>query len=83
MKKVVVFFFVFIFCISLIATDVSGDQSGTWNLTGSPYNIIGEITIPAGMNLEIEAGVEVIAMGNYKITALGNITAEGAFNDTI
>jgi len=33
--------------------------------------------------LQIEAGVEVVAMGNYKITALGNILANGTLNDTI
>ena len=69
--------------ISVFATDVSGNQFGTWNLSGSPYNIIGEITVPTGETLEIEAGVEVIAMGNYKITALGNILAIGTQNDTI
>ncbi len=73
----------FIFITSISATDVSGNQSGVWNLANSPYNIIGEITVPPNETLQIEAGVEVIAMGNYKITALGNILASGTFNDTI
>ena len=83
MKNIFISICLFIFAVSLFATDVSGDQSGTWDLTGSPYNIIGEIFVPAGLTLEIEAGVEVIAMGNYKITALGNIMAEGTIADSI
>jgi parallel beta-helix repeat protein len=83
MKKYVVSFFVLLFALNLLATDVIGDQSGTWDLAGSPFNIIGEISVPTGFTLEIEAGVEVIAMGDYKITALGNIVAEGTDADTI
>ncbi len=83
MQKVLISLSLFFVIISLCATDVSGNQSGNWNLTGSPYNIIGEITIPANETLQIELGVEVIAMGNYKITAMGNILAAGTQNDTI
>jgi len=83
MKKMVFSYLMFILTISVFATDVSGNQSGTWNLAGSPYNIIGEITIPTNETLEIDAGVEVIASGNYKITALGNLLANGTLNDTI
>ncbi len=83
MKKILVIFYLFVISICLIATDVSGNQSGTWGLTGSPYNVIGEIVVPTGETLEIEAGVEVIAMGNYRITALGNILSTGTQNDSI
>ena len=83
MKKILLSICFILITISVFATDVSGNQSGIWNLAGSPYNIIGEITIPTNETLQIEAGVEVIAMGNYKITALGNILASGTFNDTI
>ncbi len=83
MKKILLSFCFMFITISVFATDVSGNQSGVWNLTGSPYNIIGEVTIPINETLQIEAGVEVIAMGNYKITALGNILAIGTLNDTI
>lgn len=83
MKKMLLSFCLLILSIPIFATDVSGNQSGTWNLAGSPYNIIGEITIPTNETLEIDAGVEVVAMGNYKITALGNILASGTLNDTI
>ena len=49
----------------------------------NPYNMIGEITVPAGETLEIQAGVELIAMGNYRITALGNILSIGTQNNSI
>ncbi len=83
MKKLLVIFCVFIFSISLIAIEVSGNQFGIWSPDNNPYNIVGDITVPTGETLEIEAGVEVIAVGNYKITAMGNILASGTQNDTI
>jgi hypothetical protein len=83
MKKILLSFCLLMLSISIFATDISGNQFGIWDLIGSPYNIIGEITVPTNETLQIEAGVEVIAMGNYKITALGNILASGTLNDTI
>ena len=50
------------------ATDVSGDQSGVWDLAGSPYHLVGDVRVPPGESLLIEAGVQVIAQGHYKIT---------------
>jgi len=83
MKKIFASFFIISIICNLFSTDVSGNQSGNWNLAESPYNIIGEITVPAGETLSIDTGVEVVAMGNYKINALGNILAIGTLNDTI
>jgi len=75
-----------IFLLSGIAycdTNVSGNQSGTWTLAGSPYYVIGAITIPAGNSLIIEPGVLVEVQGNFRITAEGFITAQGTENDSI
>ncbi len=83
MKNYLLFIILLIFSIQLFGTDVSGNQSGTWDMQGSPYLIVGEITVPNNETLNISAGVEVIAMGSYKITAFGNIIAMGAINDTI
>ena len=38
-----------------IATEVSGEQSGTWAVSGSPYEIVGDVTVPSGNTLTIEA----------------------------
>ncbi len=50
------------------ATDVSGPQSGTWTLAGSPYALVGDVRVPPGQTLTIEPGVEVVAAGHYRIT---------------
>jgi parallel beta-helix repeat protein len=62
----------FISC-SLVAraTEVFGDQSGTWDLGGSPYALIGDVRVPPGEVLVIEPGVVVIGMGNFKILVDG------------
>jgi parallel beta-helix repeat protein len=66
------------------ATDVPGGPvSGTWNAAGSPYNVLGDITVPAGESLTIEPGVEVVFQGDYELTALGIIDAVGAVADSI
>ena len=50
------------------ATDVSGDQSGTWTLAASPYYLVGDVRVPPAQKLVIEPGVEVIARGYYKLS---------------
>lgn len=70
------------FCF-LAATDVSGNQSGTWTLMNSPYNVIGDVTIPAGTDLLIQPGVEVNVTGDFRITAVGTLTATGTEADSI
>ncbi len=66
------------------ATDVpGGNVSGTWTAAGSPYNILGDVTVPAGESLTIEPGVEVVFAGFYRLSALGVILAEGTEADSI
>ena len=69
--------------IPLNATDVSGNQSGTWTLVNSPYNIIGDVTVPVGSSLTIEPGVNIYAMGNVYLTVQGTLNAIGTEADTI
>jgi hypothetical protein len=89
MKQKILIFIISIFAILLIPftgmcdTNVSGNQSGTWTLAGSPYCVIGAITIPAGNSLIIEPGVLVEVQGNYRITADGFLTAVGTAADSI
>jgi parallel beta-helix repeat protein len=69
------------------ATDVSGPifdgSGGPWNLSGSPYIIIGNIVVPAGETLTIEPGVDVKFDGYYRIYVEGNISAIGNETDMI
>ncbi|MFQ5805657.1 MAG: right-handed parallel beta-helix repeat-containing protein [Phycisphaerae bacterium] len=67
-----------------VATDVSGDQSGTWTLDGSPYNLVGDVRVPPGETLVIEPGVEVIGQGHYKLTVdAGTLLAVGTADQPI
>ena len=73
-----------IFCAAILfCTDVSGNQSGSWTLANSPYNVIGEVTVPVGSTLTIQPGVTIQAMGNYRINVLGVLSAVGTSQDSI
>jgi len=75
--------FLFINILALSATDVSGIQTGTWTLEGSPYTVIGDVEIPAGNELTIEPGVTVQFWGDWSITAEGFFEAQGTETDSI
>ncbi len=64
-------------------TQVSGNQSGTWYSSDSPYNVIGEIVVPTGETLTIESGVEINFQGYFKFTVHGNLQALGTEADSI
>ncbi|MDO9184923.1 MAG: T9SS type A sorting domain-containing protein [Bacteroidia bacterium] len=60
-------------------TDVSGAffSNTTWNISGSPYNLIGDIGIPLGITLTIQPGVKITYNGDYQIIIQGAIVANG------
>jgi hypothetical protein len=64
-------------------TNISGMVSGTWDLPGSPYVIVGDASVPAGSTLLIEAGVSVQFTGEYALEIFGNIQAIGTQQDSI
>jgi len=64
-------------------TQVEGEQSGSWLAENSPYEVIGEIMVPAGETLTIEAGVEVNFQAYYKFNVQGNLQAMGSLTDSI
>ena len=79
--------FIFIFIIySLISADTTipaGNVSGVWNLSGSPYLIEGEITIPDSQLLFIDPGVLVEFQGHYALNVQGKLLAIGNEQDSI
>jgi hypothetical protein len=50
------------------STFVSGDVSGTWTKTGSPYIATDNIRVPPGGSLIIQPGVTVIIGQGLKLT---------------
>ncbi len=83
MKKALILISVFL-CVSILSgTDVSGNQSGTWTMDNNPYQVVGDITVSAGNTLTIHPGVNVEAMGDYRINVEGAITAEGTATSLI
>lgn len=49
----------------------------TWNISGSPYNVVGDVQIPSGITLTIAPGVQVNFTGNYEILIKGKIIGNG------
>ena len=66
-------------------TNVSGPyfSNTNWTLSGSPYNVVGDVQIPADITLTIDAGVEINFAGNYEILIKGSIIANGNLNNPI
>ncbi len=85
MKKLLAVFFLTGFLLNgaTAQTEVSGEQSGTWDASGSPYLVIGEVIVPTGQSLNIEPGVEVNFQGHYKFTVKGTLNAVGTEADSI
>lgn len=83
MKNVFFILLLAVISATLGSIQVSGNQSGTWTADNNPYQIIGDITVPTGTTLTVQPGVYVEALGNYQITAEGNIIANGTVTDSI
>ncbi|MCX6640892.1 MAG: T9SS type A sorting domain-containing protein [bacterium] len=65
-------------------TYVSGNQFGTWTYEGSPYIVIGDITVPPNRSLNIQPGVHVLFRGTHRILVDSSfIFAIGTVDDSI
>jgi parallel beta-helix repeat protein len=62
---------------------VSGNVSGVWDDSLSPYAVVGEVTVPTGEVLVIRPGVEVRFRGPYHFTVNGGLVAIGTESDSI
>jgi len=84
MKKIYIFMMLLLLAsIVYSQTTVTGNQSGVWTTSGSPYLIAGDIMVTQGETLTIEAGVVVRFQGHYKLTVKGQLIAQGAEADTV
>jgi len=60
-----------------IATDT------TWDVVGSPYVVLGNVTVASGVNLTVEAGVTVRLDPGREIAVQGRLDAVGTASDPI
>ncbi|MCK4653808.1 MAG: chitobiase/beta-hexosaminidase C-terminal domain-containing protein, partial [Candidatus Cloacimonetes bacterium] len=80
MKKFLISFFLILLNILFLSAQTNipgGDVSGIWTQENSPYLIEGEIVIPDGETLNINAGVLVEFQGHYKLRVQGCLIAIG------
>ncbi|MCK4654853.1 MAG: right-handed parallel beta-helix repeat-containing protein [Candidatus Cloacimonetes bacterium] len=83
-RIIIIFVLLVISYLSLADTQIpAGNVSGIWELSGSPFYINGEITIPNNATLNIESGVEVIFTGFYKFNVQGQLLAIGTEENLI
>lgn len=84
MKHASVLFFLALFMSSLWAVTIPpGDISGVWTADQSPYEILGNISVPDGQTLQIQPGITIIFTGHFDLICLGSIRALGTVNDSI
>lgn len=74
----------FLISLSYSQTTIpAGNVSGTWTLSGSPYNVTGDITVPDGETLIIDPGVTVNFQGYFIFAVQGRLLATGTQSDSI
>lgn len=94
MKTLLLFIFLTLFLFlntvnSQNTYEKSGELSGdeTWTrgtgTEGDIYRIVGDVTVPSGITLTIEAGVRVHFAGLYRILVNGTLNAQGTISDSI
>ena len=92
MNKKPFIFFIILGCLSLwltLGTAMALDHTGTltsdetWSSADNPHYIIGTVTVPAGIELTIEPGVEIFFKGNYSIGVAGSMDAQGTSGSPI
>jgi len=83
MKHFCLFILVAVAAASLGAVQVSGNVNGMWAAINNPYEVVGNLTVPAGQALAIEPGVLIQITGNYQFTVAGMLQCHGTPADSI
>jgi len=60
-----------------------GDVSGRWTISGSPYRVSGDITIPNDSTLVVDPGVVIEFQGHYALNVQGRLLAVGTHADSM
>ena len=78
-------FIVFLFSAMLVAdtTNVSGNVSGSWTISNSPYIVTNNLVLQPSDTLTINPGVEIRFDGNYRFDIFGTFLAVGTEADSI
>ena len=84
MKNTILIFALFV-AICYGQTNVFGTVSGTWDIWGSPYNVIDDINVPTDDTLIVDPGVEVLFQGPFSLSVDSNAVfkAVGLEHDSI
>jgi len=69
--------------LSPLSVVSEGPVSGTWTCANSPYMIHGNVWIPDGKTLRIEACVEIIFYGHFRFDVYGCLDATGTLEEMI
>ncbi|MBT7617841.1 MAG: T9SS type A sorting domain-containing protein [Calditrichaeota bacterium] len=64
-------------------TEVAGEVSGVWDIEGSPYIAVDEVSVPTGEQLTIEPGVEVRFQAQLPFLVNGILRAIGTEEDSV
>jgi parallel beta-helix repeat protein len=64
-------------------TNVSGTQTGLWNLAGSPYIVTDDVVVPQGEFLDIRPGVQVRFQLDTQFMVRGMLFANGTAGQKI
>ncbi len=62
---------------------ISGAVSGIWTAENNPHRIVGDIFVGHLDILEIQAGTEILFMGDYDLQVHGTLLAVGAVVDSV
>lgn len=71
------------FSSAVLGVEVKGPQVGVWQVSASPYFVVGDVTVPNNMTLTIEPGVIVKFAGKYSLKVNGTLIATGGIGRRI
>ncbi|MDA9327927.1 Ig-like domain-containing protein [Flavobacteriaceae bacterium] len=85
MQKIVSIFLILVTTVGFSQTDVSGALSSdtTWSLSNSPIILTGNVLVPNGVTLTIEAGVTVRINSEKYLKVQGSLIAIGTESNKI